>query len=218
MPAAKQVILSSATARSKLRAVKVGDGEGGGKGKSLDSPNNHPPTSSPAATKNNDQKTSLVDLASLSAEQKKALLAQLSLELADSAKGGKDQSRDLEMWASAVYDSLSKVVPAHGYGQLLVRKQMGAASSWGHVREFMQATEFSTCTVVERQGIYNLLADLLLRYVRRVASRQGLPVTLKLIASCSAHVGSTFESEFPGYLASGLGKVIVRQMLAQKSS
>lgn len=218
MPAAKQVILSSATARSKLRAVKVGDGVGGGKGKSLDSPNNHPPTSSPAATKNNDEKTSLVDLASLSAEQKKALLAQLSLELADSAKAGKDQSRDIEMWASAVFAALSKVVPAHGYGQLLVRKQLGASTSWGHVRDFMQASDFASCSVIERQGIYNLLADLLLRYVRRVASYQGMPVTLKLIASCSANVGSTFESEFPGYLASGLGKVIVRQMLAQKSS
>lgn len=217
MPATKRVILSSATARSKLRAVKVGDGVGGGKGKSLDSPNNHPPTSSPAATKNNDEKTSLVDLASLSAEQKKTLLAQLSLELADSAKGSKDQSRDIEMWSSAVFDALGKVVPAHGYGQLLVRKQLGASTSWSHIRDFMQASDFASCSVVERQGVYNLLAELLLRYVRRVASYQGMPVTLKLVASCSANVGSAFESEFPGYLASGLGKVIVRQMLAQKS-
>lgn len=211
MPATKSVVLSSASARSRLRTSQASKKEGGVRGKSIDSPIHHPPPICSGA----DQKVDLVEsllaaTESLSLAEKKALVAKLSLELTGSA----DASRDQSMWASAIYQALSKAVPAHGYGELLVRKQMSASNSWCHVRDFMQASDFSSCSVVERQGIYNLLADLLLRYVRRISARQGLPVTLKLIASCSAHVGATFESEFPGYLSSGLGKVIVRQMLA----
>lgn len=212
MPATKSVVLSSASARSRLRTSQASKKEGGVRGKSIDSPIHHPPPICSGADQKIDSVESLLEATKgLSLAEKKALVAQLSLALAT----GEDAARDQSMWSSAVYQALSKAVPAHGYGEMLVRKQMSASASWSHVRDFMQASDFSSCSVVERQGIYNLLADLLLRYVRRISARQGLPVTLKLIASCSAHVGATFESEFPGYLSSGLGKVIVRQMLAQ---
>ena len=222
MPVAKTAPLSVAKSRARLRSQSKTEGRGV-TGGSIDSPLTTPlPNSglelsfSGDTEKGKDHVDSLLDAArKLTKEQRKSLLAQLALDLQTSKK---DSSRDLDMWSHGVYVALTKVLAGHNYGELLVRKTIQAPAYWSPVQEFMEASGFSQCSVTERQGIYQLLGDLVVRSAARTSARKAIPLTLKFVASCSANVAATFEQEFPGYIASGLAKVVVRQLITQRSA
>lgn len=152
----------------------------------------------------------------LSVDQKKALLDRLALELQAEKTTKKDSNRDLDMWATGLLQAISKVVVGHSYGILLIKKTVGTTAHWTPVHNFMEQSRLATCSVTERQGVYNLLADLVVASAMKAATYAGAPLSLKVVANCTNNVASCFESAFPGYLASGLAKVVVKQMTATR--
>lgn len=148
---------------------------------------------------------------SLGVEQRKELLAYLALE----QQATKQPSRDLEMWSVAVVEALDKAI-GPSIGALVIRKQLSASTAWNPVAQFMEASRLQDLTVVERQGIYTLLAKLLVKHAREVAQRSGAPLSGKLVASCAGNLPGVFDGAFPGYLAAGLAPMVARSLSRQR--
>lgn len=76
----------------------------------------------------------------------------------------------------------------------------------------MTSSKLSELRVVERQAVYNLLAELLVEHAGYVARKSGAPLGPKLIGQCTGSLPGVFEASFPGYLAAGLAPILARQM------
>lgn len=130
----------------------------------------------------------------------------------------KPTDRDVSMWSVAVYDAYCRAVGgpgAAGVGPHLVRKVLAASAAWTPVAQFMAGTQLQTFDVTDRQAIYMLLADLLVKQARSIARYTGAPFSPKLIANCTANISALFDDAFPGYLEAGLVTVVARQMRAK---
>lgn len=148
---------------------------------------------------------------SLSAAEQKQLVARLALNVQQAALDG--SVRDLDMWVTALSDSIVRAVAGEGgagLGPVLIKRAVTATSSWGHVREFMEQSKLSELTVVERQAAYSHLADMVVRYARSIGARRDIPVTAKFLASMSSEIRAIFDHNFPGYLVSGLAPAIFK--------
>lgn len=173
------------------------------------SPQPHPPTDDLAATL-------FSQLQDLDPKQRKQLLDRLQLqdlELRDQDKA----TRDLGMWAGAVYDALQASVGDGGGGEsgvMVLRRLLGARSVWAPVDQLVEAAKVAEESVVMRQKFYNLLAELLVAHVKRVASYNRVPMGPKLVASNAGKVRELFDAAFPGYLRCGLAKAVLRSHVA----
>ena len=147
----------------------------------------------------------------LSAEQRRDLVAQLSLDL---QINGADQSRDIDMWATAIHEALQDALGGSlgsVVGPLAVKRIVGSRSAFEPLAEFMQHSRLGEAQVRERLSLYRLLADLVVAYAKKIAKHTGAPLSLKLVANCSRNVAGLFDSAFPGYLAAGLAHVVARR-------
>jgi len=160
---------------------------------------------------------SLLDQASeLSATDRKLLLAKLSLGLHHSRS---DDPRDLDMWVAAVYEGLQTAFGAGdgaGVGPAAVKRTLGSPACWGPVAEFMGFSKLDQLKVAERQSVYQLLAGLVIKHARYVSSHSGAPMSAKLVGSVSVNIAGIFDQAFPGYLASGLAKMVATRLVRQR--
>jgi len=145
--------------------------------------------------------------------ERKQLLDRLSLARSAAPDAA---LRDVEMWSVAVYEALGA---ANGSGSgaaqgpMIIKRSVAAPGAWAPVAEFMDTSGFKDLKVAERQAAYRFLAQLLVDHVVSIARAKGLPVGAKLVSSCAGQISEVFERAFPGYIASGLAKVVVRQMM-----
>lgn len=149
----------------------------------------------------------------LSKVEQQELLDHLALQNQLTAKA--NQSRDLDMWATAVGMALDETVGGSdggSYGSMLVKRLLGSTSCWRPVEAFMVSSKLQELRVVERQAVYMLLARLLVDHAGYVARKSGAPLGPKLVGQCTGSLPGVFEQSFPGYLAAGLAPVIARQM------
>lgn len=147
----------------------------------------------------------------LEAAERQRLLDHLALKRTPEI----DSARDVEMWSVAIYESLQKALGASSGamgGPMLVKRAVGATSSWAPVEKFMQASKLADLQVRERLLVYSMLAELLVKHARHVASKSGAPLSPKLVANCTASISGVFESAFPGYLQAGLAQIVARQL------
>jgi hypothetical protein len=154
----------------------------------------------------------------LTAKQRQELLDQLSL--VNKISRSADQDRDLEMWTQAVYETLVSVPTASegsGYGKMLVKQVLSPSQAWRPIQDFMQQSQLCELKVVERGGVYYLLADLLVKYASKVSDRSGAPLGPKLVGSCTTNIAGVFDQAFPGYLRAGLAKIAARQYFAGRA-
>jgi len=161
----------------------------------------------------------LEQASALSSADQQRLLDHLSLAARHLRFNDSQTERDLGMWAAAVGAEVSARTSTgtmSGCGPLLLRKLLGAATSWAQVQDFMRVTKLAELSVVERQSVYNLLAQLLLQYAERVSERTGAPLTPKLVCSCASSIAGIFDSAFPGYAASGLAPIMARRLCAAR--
>lgn len=150
--------------------------------------------------------------AQLSAADRKELLARLALEVQTRST----DSRDLTMWADAVYQRLHEAIGTSegtGVGPLPVRRLLAAVANWAPVEKFMQDSRLQSLTVPKRLAVYHMLAGLLVDDAQRVARLAGAPLTVKFVAGRSAHIAAVFDTAFPGYLAAGLAHVVAAQLV-----
>ncbi len=175
-----------------------------------------PPTSSVKKIKT-DKKQGVDDLLAaadlLEPADRKQLLDRLSLARSAAPEAA---ARDVEMWSVAVYEALGAANGAGSgaaQGPMIIRRSVAAPGAWAPVAEFMDASGFKDLKVAERQAAYRFLAQLLVDHVVGIARAKGLPVGAKMVSSCAGQIGEVFERAFPGYIASGLAKVVVRQMM-----
>lgn len=150
----------------------------------------------------------------LSPEQRKQLLASLALQeqTADPVK-----QRDVDMWAGAVYSGLVATnggSPGGVPGPAVVKRILAAPSAWKPVDGFMEACKFDQLSVTERQSVYNLLADLVIKHAAQIAHRSKIPLSPKLIGTCSSNVASLFDLAFPGYMRAGLAHIVARRLIS----
>ena len=147
-------------------------------------------------------------------QQRKLFLDQAAAaQLLDSANT--EAARDVQMWSVAVYDALCAAVGGPGainLGPLSVKKVLGAATAFAPVASFMSVGGMDTLPVVDRQAVYVLLADLLVKHAKGIARHTGTPLALKLVANCTNNVAGVFDNAFPGYLQAGLAPLVARQM------
>lgn len=157
---------------------------------------------------------SLLDqAATLSKVEQQELLDHLALQQQLTRKAS--DSRDLDMWSAAVGTALGAAIgddERGSYGQLLIKRLLGSTSCWRPVEAFMTSSKLSELRVVERQAVYNLLAELLVDHAGYVARKSGAPLGPKLIGQCTGSLPGVFEASFPGYLAAGLAPIVARQM------
>lgn len=153
------------------------------------------------------------DLASkLSAADQKKLLDFLSLKLLESGESG--QTRDVDMWALAVYEATVAAIGTNGGGMagpLALKRLLAARSSWGPIETFAAYVGLPKLQVAERQGAYRLLANMLVDRAQGVARAVRAPLTGKLVANNTADIAAIFDASFPGYLAGGLALVVFRR-------
>lgn len=186
-------------------------GDGGGVVPASSRPNEQVPENNVdrilAATKN------------LTAKERQELLDQLALSAQMTRKA--DQDRDLDMWAAAVYEVLVSSPGARGesgYGQMVVKRLLAPTAIWRPVQEFMAYSKLQELKVPERQSVYMLLAELLVRHAREVSERSGAPLGPKLVGNCTGDIRGVFEKSFPGYIRNGLAKIAARQLVMQRAS
>ena len=141
--------------------------------------------------------TLLEQTAGMTLIEKKRLLDQLAMEVQHGSADKKKNGRDIEMWSGSVHTALAKVT-GDASGIMLVKKVMSPAAVWNPVEEFMQTSGFSTCTVIERQGVYNLLAGLLVDHALKISRFKGNVLSPKFVANCSSSIAGIFEASFPG--------------------
>ena len=150
----------------------------------------------------------------LSDSERKELAEALLLDLHVASKAVKDCDRDIQMWSTAVYEGLTRVVGGGGAGLMgptLARKHLAVVSAWKPVEEFMQMSGLADLTVIERQQCYNLLAMMTVSHAKAVARKSGAPLCVKLVSKCTGSLSGLFDNAFPGYLAAGLAKAIIRR-------
>ena len=168
------------------------------------------------ATKQNDMQRVSELLADLPLADQRVLLDQLALnsQLTASARG----NRDLDMWSEGIRGALEDAIGVAGgeaYGLMLCKRTLGATACWRPIEAFMRSSGLLDLDVVERQAVYNLLAELVVDAAGFSAKRSGAPLSLKLAAQHSGQVNGIFERAFPGYLAAGLAPVVARQSIRQ---
>lgn len=154
----------------------------------------------------------------LSPEARKQLLAQLALQ-EQSVDPGKQ--RDIDMWSSAVYSGLVSTnggSPGGVPGPAVVKRILASPSAWRPVDGFMASSKFDGLSVTERQSVYNLLADLVIKHASQIARRSNIPLSPKLIGTCSANIASLFDLAFPGYLRAGLAHIVARRLTSASVS
>lgn len=149
----------------------------------------------------------------LNAVDRRSLMAELSL--AEQSQGKDEWARDKEMWATGIHEALTAALGASDgavQGPALVRRVMAASSAWAPVIDLVEAMGRDKLQVVERQAVYRFLAALLVDRSREVARFAKTPLSLKLVANNAGNLRGIFDRSFPGYLASGLGGLVARQI------
>lgn len=211
-----KTILTNASARAATRPRTAAGGLGGKKAplyplsmdRGIGGAFTPPPQSSGPDCENDELNNLLAAAAKLSTEQKKILLDRLALDLQEASGAA---SRDQDMWAAGVLRALDKAMPGHGYGLLLVRKNLAAHGHWAPVKGFVEASGVQKRSVAERQAFYMLLGDLLVTDAQRTAGRNRIPLSLKYVAACAVNLAAVFDSQFPGYLSAGLVGVLIKK-------
>lgn len=161
------------------------------------------------------RKLELQDLLHLADQLNVAERRELLDRLALKAQTADRPDRDIEMWAGAVYDALQDQLGASAGamgGPLVIKRVVGATSSWKPVEQFMKASKLAELKVPNRLAVYRMLARMLVDYVDDLARSSRLPLTPKLVANCSGHLPGLFEASFPGYLQAGLAHMVARRL------
>lgn len=149
----------------------------------------------------------VVELNKQSPTTRKRLLDELALGLKQNTTAS--SSRDVEMWLKSVAAELTVVLSSYQYtGNMKAQNVVG----WSYVEEFMHSSGLSRCTVVQRAGVYKLLAGLLVKHARGIAEHVGQPLSLKFTMSCSNAVPGLFDAAYPGYLQAGMAAAVVAAM------
>lgn len=145
-------------------------------------------------------------------------LAVMSLEL---QRGPAGEDRDLDLWSSAVHEALVRALgPSDGaaYGPQVIRRLVAAPVAWGPVEDFAGLLGVADMTPAERMAVFRLLASLVVRRARQVADRAEIPLSAKLAAQMASQVAAIFDSAFPGYVASGLARVVARRAASRRGA
>lgn len=149
--------------------------------------------------------------------ERKKVLAHLAL-----AQGQQEgETRDIDMWAQAIYDGLTHALGGEGragVGPLAVKRVLAAPAVWHPVVAFMESSKLHALKVVERQGVYRLLARLTIDKAQFIARQGRAPLSAKLCAQVAVNLGGIFDQAFPGYLANGLAPIVARQMASAQSA
>lgn len=176
------------------------------------------PLSDPTRVEEKEKKVGLEEVLDLvehlDLADRKELLAKLAL---NAQAPQKESDRDLEMWAVAVYRAVARTIGASSEGMpapMIFRRALAAGNSWGAVTDFMKASKLSTVNVTARQGVYVMLADLLVKHAVSSARYLSVPLSAKFIANAATNIASIFDNAFPGYAASGLAPIVAARLAA----
>ena len=189
---------------------------------------NNPPTPDPSlegqvggglpssvlATEKDEVEELVAKAKQLSPSKFKQLLAKLALANQNTSE---HSDRDVDMWASAVHDRLCMAVGGSGEGvagPAVIKRVVGSPTSFGAVQSFMRLSKLAELTVTERQAAYSILAKLVIDHARYVSRESHVPMSPKLVSNCSTNITGIFQQSFPGYVESGLAKLVVRRMSA----
>jgi hypothetical protein len=138
---------------------------------------------------------------------KKQIVDGMALGLRDDATT--KNNRDVEMWFKAVTGEITNCLGAT-FNPMAAVKQ--SVVGWNFVDEFMQSSGLFNCSVVQRAGIYRLLAKMLVLHAQRIAQHVGQPITLKFVLSCCNAIPGLFDAAYPGYLGAGMASAVVAAM------
>lgn len=151
-------------------------------------------------------------VAGLGYQQKQALYDSLAAALRDASPA----DRELDMWASSLYNALVAALGGKGGGVPgpgVIRALCAPRKAWAPVEGFMSANGFTGLKVAERQAVYHLLARLLVERGQAIARRAGIPLGPKLLAHNTGDIAAIVDQAFPGYGASAL-ELVARRMFS----
>ena len=153
----------------------------------------------------------------LSKQERKEVRDYLSLldknALADK-KIDQTATRDEDMWADQLYQCVQNALGSDRVSAnrssaalLLLRK------SYCVVERFLHDAKIYSDKSYERNAIYLLLANLLVKYSRSLAGKVGLPVSIKFTVQQIEKIPALFDLAYPGYLESGLASMVIYQFI-----
>lgn len=96
---------------------------------------------------------------------------------------------------------------------MLFKRVLAAPEAWQYVEGFMGTSGFSGSSVTERNAVYQLLGKLLAAHALELNRKFGYPLTPKMLGNVTQHLPTLFEEAFPGYLAAGMGPVIIKSLV-----
>lgn len=172
----------------------------------------------PAPTQKNEKRDKVGELldsaASMTAAERKELLARLSL--ADAAPGG--QEREPELWSRAVHEALVDAAgssPEGVPGVVVLRRLLGTPSAYGPVKAFMDASGLSErLNAQEHYAFFRVLACLLVEDAERVCQWSGAPMGPKAVAQRVPSVRGVFDKAFPTYVRNGLAHLVAKRLIS----
>lgn len=149
----------------------------------------------------------LVAVTKLSNKQQKEILDHLALILRNNSTSA--SNRDVDLWIQAVVAELKRIL---NVSYILLPPTKQSIVGWNFVQDFMQSSGLQESTVVQRAGVYRLLAGLLVSHAQGVASYLKQPLSVKFVLSCSNSIPGLFDSAYPGYSSSGMAKMVISAM------
>lgn len=124
-----------------------------------------------------------------------------------------DYDRQLEIWNASCGKFLIMVLPG-AHIHIAKSSKLAEASRASHQQAlaFLDAAGFTGINMLERKGMYDLLAKLLADRAKHIAAKTTAPLSLLLLFQQTKDLAGLFESNFPGYLASGLAGRVLDQI------
>ena len=136
-------------------------------------------------------------------ERKKLADILLAGTLTEQNKSG----RDVSLWTEAVRQALDKVFgPGAGgvLGPVVLQRALAASSSWQGVEHVLGKAGLLQATPAEKLSALQLLAHMLVMHVQSLSHATGVALSTKMLANCAQQLPGIFDTQFPGYLESGL--------------
>lgn len=125
-------------------------------------------------------------------------------------------NRDLGLWGDALVEALGQALPSlvmSKHVQASVMQQLESSSVLAE--SIISQAAIPASQSYMRNAFYRVLANLLVQHSRSVAKYVKAPLSLKFCLGQADNLAGLVEDAYPGYLQSGMMKVVLQQMRKQ---
>lgn len=123
----------------------------------------------------------------------------------------KNVDRELNLWVDSILFYLRTILPSTS-DKIMPKNPIYKSFVESHreVSAFCAGSDVPVMTIYQRALLYNILAELLVKYSAALARKHKFPLSLKYVLQSSSRIPGLFDSAYPGYLRSGLLLMVLK--------